>query len=145
MPAAAYASPLVFGTISLLLGSVVLFSSRERNWLRVVAFCALVIVSSVTDDDALRSVMLGIEGLANVLGAGAVHVSMSTVSPTLSLHLAEVHARHGQGYVAAPVLGNPDAVRIRCSIPGSTKSMAERSSMEPTVRRGWPCRWRSRT
>jgi hypothetical protein len=42
MPAAVYASPLVFGTISLILGSVVLFSSRERNWLRVMAFCALV-------------------------------------------------------------------------------------------------------
>jgi hypothetical protein len=36
-----YAPPAVFGVISLLLGSVVLFSSRERNWLRVMAFCAL--------------------------------------------------------------------------------------------------------
>jgi 3-hydroxyisobutyrate dehydrogenase-like beta-hydroxyacid dehydrogenase len=72
-----------------------------------------VIVSSVTDDDALRSVVLGAEGLTNVLAAGAVHVSMSTISPALSLHLAEVHARHGQHYVAAPVLGNPDAVRAR--------------------------------
>jgi 3-hydroxyisobutyrate dehydrogenase-like beta-hydroxyacid dehydrogenase len=72
-----------------------------------------VIVSSVTDDDALRSVVLGAEGLANLLGAGAVHVSMSTISPTLAHQLAEVHARHGQDYVAAPVLGNPDAVRAR--------------------------------
>jgi 3-hydroxyisobutyrate dehydrogenase-like beta-hydroxyacid dehydrogenase len=38
---------------------------------------------------------------------------MSTVSPELSRELAEVHARHGQDYVAAPVLGNPDAVRAR--------------------------------
>jgi 3-hydroxyisobutyrate dehydrogenase-like beta-hydroxyacid dehydrogenase len=72
-----------------------------------------VIVSSVTDDDALRSVVLGTDGLANVLAAGAVHISMSTISPGLSRHLAEVHARHGQDYVAAPVLGNPDAVRSR--------------------------------
>jgi 3-hydroxyisobutyrate dehydrogenase-like beta-hydroxyacid dehydrogenase len=70
-------------------------------------------VSSVTDDDALRSIVLGAEGLVNVLAAGAVHVSMSTISPALSHHLAAVHARHGQDYVAAPVLGNPDAVRAR--------------------------------
>jgi 3-hydroxyisobutyrate dehydrogenase-like beta-hydroxyacid dehydrogenase len=72
-----------------------------------------VIVSSVPDDDALRSVVLGAEGLASVLAAGTVHVSMSTVSPTVSQQLAEVHAGHGQDYVAAPVLGNPDAVRAR--------------------------------
>jgi 3-hydroxyisobutyrate dehydrogenase-like beta-hydroxyacid dehydrogenase len=72
-----------------------------------------VIVSSVTDDDALKSVVLGTEGLANVLGTGAVHISMSTISPALSHQLAKEHARHGQDYVAAPVLGNPDAVRAR--------------------------------
>lgn len=72
-----------------------------------------VIISSVTDDDALRSVVLGPEGLANVLAAGAIHISMSTISPGLSRYLAEVHEREGQNYVAAPVLGNPDAVRSR--------------------------------
>jgi len=72
-----------------------------------------VIVSSVSDDDALKSVVLGAGGLADVLAAGAVHVSMSTISPSLSQHLAEAHAGHGQDYVAAPVLGNPDAVRAR--------------------------------
>jgi 3-hydroxyisobutyrate dehydrogenase-like beta-hydroxyacid dehydrogenase len=72
-----------------------------------------VIVSSVSDDDALRSVVLGAGGLENVLAAGATHISMSTISPALSAHLAEVHSRHGQDYVAAPVLGNPDAVRNR--------------------------------
>jgi 3-hydroxyisobutyrate dehydrogenase-like beta-hydroxyacid dehydrogenase len=72
-----------------------------------------VIVSSVSDDDALGSVVLGAGGLEHVLAAGAVHISMSTISPALSEHLAEVHGRHGQDYVAAPVLGNPDAVRAR--------------------------------
>jgi 3-hydroxyisobutyrate dehydrogenase-like beta-hydroxyacid dehydrogenase len=72
-----------------------------------------VIVSSVSDDDALQSVALGAGGLENVLAAGAVHISMSTISPALSRHLAEVHEGRGQGYVAAPVLGNPDAVRAR--------------------------------
>jgi len=72
-----------------------------------------VIVSSVSDDDALRSVVLGAGGLASILAASAIHVSMSTISPALSRELAKMHARHGQDYVAAPVLGNPDAVRAR--------------------------------
>jgi 3-hydroxyisobutyrate dehydrogenase-like beta-hydroxyacid dehydrogenase len=37
----------------------------------------------------------------------------SAVSPTLSPHLAEKHARHGQDYVAAPVLGDPEFARAR--------------------------------
>src|ERR1700761_6704285 len=39
----AYAPPAVFGAISLLLGCVVLYSSSERTWLRVTAFCALLV------------------------------------------------------------------------------------------------------
>jgi hypothetical protein len=42
MPTAVYAPPAAFAAISLLLGFVVLFSSRERIWLRVIAFCALI-------------------------------------------------------------------------------------------------------
>jgi 3-hydroxyisobutyrate dehydrogenase-like beta-hydroxyacid dehydrogenase len=38
---------------------------------------------------------------------------MSTVSPEISRRLAEEHGRHGQDYVAAPVLGNPDFARQR--------------------------------
>jgi hypothetical protein len=41
MPTAVYAAPAVFGVISLLLGCVMLFSSHERNWIRVMAFCCL--------------------------------------------------------------------------------------------------------
>jgi hypothetical protein len=42
MPTAVYAAPAVFGGISLILGCVMLFSSHERNWIRVMAFCCLV-------------------------------------------------------------------------------------------------------
>ena len=38
---------------------------------------------------------------------------MSTVSPSLSRHLAHQHELAGQGYVAAPVLGNPDLAEAR--------------------------------
>ncbi len=48
-----------------------------------------------------------------VLASGAVHISTSTVSQAISRRVAEVHARHRQDYVAAPVLGNPDFARER--------------------------------
>jgi 3-hydroxyisobutyrate dehydrogenase-like beta-hydroxyacid dehydrogenase len=51
--------------------------------------------------------------LASILAGNAIHISTSTISPTLSHRLAEEHARHGQDYVAAPILGNPDFARTR--------------------------------
>jgi 3-hydroxyisobutyrate dehydrogenase-like beta-hydroxyacid dehydrogenase len=77
-----------------------------------------VVISMVPDDAALCDVVLGredlgIEGLASGLKRGALHLSMSTISTSTASHLATEHARHGQGYVAAPVFGNPDAAKAR--------------------------------
>ena len=77
-----------------------------------------VVVSMLPDDDAVRDVVLGRqdsggEGLASGLKPGAIHLSMSTISTAIAFHLAAEHARHGQGYVAAPVFGNPDAAKAR--------------------------------
>jgi 3-hydroxyisobutyrate dehydrogenase-like beta-hydroxyacid dehydrogenase len=74
-----------------------------------------VVLTSLPDDDALGAVALGPEGLAAILSPNAVHISTSTVSPGLSCRVAEEHARHGQDYVAAPVIGNPDFARERKS------------------------------
>ncbi len=38
---------------------------------------------------------------------------MSTISTAMASRLAAEHARHGQGYVAAPVFGNPQAAEER--------------------------------
>jgi 3-hydroxyisobutyrate dehydrogenase-like beta-hydroxyacid dehydrogenase len=77
-----------------------------------------VIISMVSDDDAIRDVVLGrdnsgVEGLVSGLKRGAIHLSMSTISTSTASLLTAEHARHGQGYVAAPVFGNPDAARAR--------------------------------
>jgi 3-hydroxyisobutyrate dehydrogenase-like beta-hydroxyacid dehydrogenase len=72
-----------------------------------------VVVTSLPDDDALAAVALGPKGLTAILSANAVHISTSTVSPALSRRVAEAHTFHGQSYVAAPVLGNPDFARAR--------------------------------
>jgi 3-hydroxyisobutyrate dehydrogenase-like beta-hydroxyacid dehydrogenase len=79
--------------------------------------CELVI-SMLPDDDAVREIVFGrkdtgLDGLAGGLMPGAIHLSMSTISTAAALLAANEHARNGQGYVAAPVFGNPDAAKAR--------------------------------
>lgn len=77
-----------------------------------------VVISMLPDDNAVREIVfgrrdIGLDGLAAGLMPGAIHLSMSTISTAAAAQLASEHARNGQGYVAAPVFGNPDAARAR--------------------------------
>jgi 3-hydroxyisobutyrate dehydrogenase-like beta-hydroxyacid dehydrogenase len=77
-----------------------------------------VVISMLPDDDAVHEVVVGRggddpDGLAAGLKPGAIHLSMSTISTAAASLLAGQHARYGQGYVAAPVFGNPDAAKAR--------------------------------
>src|SRR5258707_13911644 len=77
-----------------------------------------VVISMLPDDDAVREVVfgrrdIGLDGLAAGLMPGSIHLSMSTISTAAAALLASEHVRNGQGYVAAPVFGNPDAARAR--------------------------------
>jgi 3-hydroxyisobutyrate dehydrogenase-like beta-hydroxyacid dehydrogenase len=76
-----------------------------------------IVISMLPDDDAVRGVMFGhgddSGGLAAGLLPGAIHLSMSTISTAAAAEFATRHARRGQGYVAAPVFGNPDAAKAR--------------------------------
>jgi 3-hydroxyisobutyrate dehydrogenase-like beta-hydroxyacid dehydrogenase len=81
-------------------------------------FHCKIVISMLPDDEAVRDVVLGCEdiggrGLATGLSPGAIHLSMSTISTAAASEMAREHARHGQGYVAAPVFGNPDAAKAR--------------------------------
>ena len=68
-----------------------------------------VLITMVADDPALEGVLLGEQGALAALPRGAIHVSMSTISPGLSRRLTERHRATGHAYVAAPVFGRPDA------------------------------------
>src|ERR1700681_514521 len=77
-----------------------------------------VVISMLPDDAAVREIVfgreaVGLDGLAQGLRPGAVHLSMSTISTAAATELASEHASKEQGYVAAPVFGNPDAARAR--------------------------------
>ena len=77
-----------------------------------------IVVSMLPDEKAVRDVMFGLEprpgnGLASGLMPGAIHLSMSTISTAASSAIDSGHAKLDQGYVAAPVFGNPDAAAAR--------------------------------
>ena len=67
------------------------------------------VITMLADDGAVEGVVFGENGVIEVLGKGAIHVSMSTISVALSERLAAAHANAGQGFVAAPVFGRPEA------------------------------------
>ena len=68
-------------------------------------------ITMLTDDSALRAVAS--DEFARALGAGGIHLSMSTVLPATNESLAELHRRHGVSLVAAPVFGRPEAAAAR--------------------------------
>jgi len=68
-----------------------------------------VVFTMVSDDAALENVVFGENGMLASLARSAVHVSLSTISVALSDRLATAHAKAGQGYLAAPVFGRPEA------------------------------------
>jgi len=79
--------------------------------------CKLVI-TMLPDDEAVADVALGradrsVPGLAQGLKPDAIHVCMATISTAMAARLAAEHAQRGQGYLSAPVFGNPDAARQR--------------------------------
>jgi 3-hydroxyisobutyrate dehydrogenase-like beta-hydroxyacid dehydrogenase len=72
-----------------------------------------VVFTMLADDAALDAVTSGEHGFIDRLGAGGLHVSLSTVAPETSRRLAAAHAAHGSLFVAAPVFGRPDAAAAR--------------------------------
>ena len=73
------------------------------------ACAADVVFTMLADDNALADVVTGPSGMLEHLKPGAIHVSCSTVSVSLSARLAHQHSERQQGYIAAPVFGRPDA------------------------------------
>ena len=73
------------------------------------ACSAEVLFTMVADDAALEALVFGEGGILASLPRGSAHVSLSTISVALSDQLAAAHEKAGQGYLAAPVFGRPEA------------------------------------
>jgi 3-hydroxyisobutyrate dehydrogenase-like beta-hydroxyacid dehydrogenase len=67
------------------------------------------LVTMLANDAALRAVLFEPGNAVQSLPAGAVHISMSTISVALSRQLVEAHRGKRQHFISAPVFGRPDA------------------------------------
>jgi 3-hydroxyisobutyrate dehydrogenase-like beta-hydroxyacid dehydrogenase len=84
-------------------GAALASSSRD------VAQPGGVVLTMLADDRAVEEVCLAAGSFVERLGAGGIHVSLSTISPLTARRLAEHHAKLNVAYVASPVFGRPEA------------------------------------
>ena len=70
-----------------------------------------VLITMLADDHAVEQVLFEPSKAVDLLSPGAIHISMSTISVSLSRRLKEAHESRRQHYVAAPVFGRPEAAQ----------------------------------
>jgi 3-hydroxyisobutyrate dehydrogenase-like beta-hydroxyacid dehydrogenase len=81
------------------------------NSVKELASTCDIVFSMVSDDAALNHVTKGDDGIAQNLKAGGIHICMSTILPATSSQLAAIHDQKNNHYIAAPVMGRPEAAR----------------------------------
>lgn len=70
-----------------------------------------VIISMVSNDDALTEIVEGPSGILSSSKKPQIHISMSSVSPHLSDSLEKKHQEKGISFLAAPVTGRPERAK----------------------------------
>jgi 3-hydroxyisobutyrate dehydrogenase-like beta-hydroxyacid dehydrogenase len=97
-----------------------------------------VLMSSLFDDAAHEDLFFGPQSLLDALEPGALHISLSTISLSLSERFTAEHARRGQLFVAAPVFGRPNVAaegRLWIVAAGAEDALAQaRPLLEPLSR-----------
>ena len=84
------------------------------------------VITNVMDDQSVRDVVLGENGLLSGLNKGAVHIGTTTNSPALARELTLLHEEHGSVYLASPVAGTPDvaeAGRLQAWVAGNPEAI----------------------
>jgi 3-hydroxyisobutyrate dehydrogenase-like beta-hydroxyacid dehydrogenase len=76
---------------------------------REAACKADLVITSLMDDRSVFDTLSGDDGILAGMQRGAIHIGTSTISPTASTRIAQLHDQHGSHYLAAPVAGRPDA------------------------------------
>ena len=69
-----------------------------------------VVITMLSDDEAVRSVIAGSDGVLSGLRLGSLVIDMSTISPSVSIELANMVRSRGGDMVDAPVIGTSVAV-----------------------------------
>ncbi len=98
-----------------------------------------VAITMVANDQALEQVTTGADGLLSGLGAGGVHISMSTISPNCATSLAARHQAAGSDWVSSPVFGRGDIAakgQLWLAVSGSEAAKARVQPVLEALSRG---------
>jgi 3-hydroxyisobutyrate dehydrogenase-like beta-hydroxyacid dehydrogenase len=83
--------------------------AAAANTPREAAAAADIVVTNLMDDASVLSAITGDNGILAGMRPDAIHIGTTTISPSLSTRLGELHAAQGSHYVAGPVAGRPEA------------------------------------
>ncbi len=92
-----------------------------------------IVFTMVPDDRTLLQVTLGEEGILKQLGAGGIHVSLSTVSPQVSEQLARLYHQQGSAYLTATVLGRPEVAERGALVLFLAGNAAAKARVQPLL------------
>lgn len=105
------------------------------------AFDVDVVFSMLARDEVIEEAILE-TGALDHARPGLVHVNLATVSAAFADRLAALHADHGVGYVAAPVLGRPEVAakgELNVLVAGAPEAVAKaRPLIEAFAKAVWP-------
>jgi 3-hydroxyisobutyrate dehydrogenase-like beta-hydroxyacid dehydrogenase len=76
---------------------------------REAAAAADIVVTNLMDDASVLGTVTGDTGILAGMRPDAIHIGTTTISPSLSTRLGELHSAKGSHYIAGPVAGRPDA------------------------------------
>jgi 3-hydroxyisobutyrate dehydrogenase-like beta-hydroxyacid dehydrogenase len=83
--------------------------AKAARTAREAAASADIVITCLMDDQSVIDVLSGPDGVLAGLRRDAIHIGTSTISPNATSRIAALHHQQGSHYVAAPVLGRPDA------------------------------------
>lgn len=72
-----------------------------------------IVITMLADDDVVTETTTGANGILKTLQKGALHISMSTISPDIAQKLSDQHKSAGSSYLSAPVFGRPEAAAAK--------------------------------
>ncbi len=81
--------------------------AKGANSAKEAALSADVILTSLFDDESVMEVVCGEDGILAVLKPGAIHIGTSTILPSTSKKLTELHNQNNTIYIVGNVLGIP--------------------------------------
>jgi 3-hydroxyisobutyrate dehydrogenase-like beta-hydroxyacid dehydrogenase len=87
----------------------------------------------LADDRAVEDVCLPAGSFVERLGAGGIHISLSTIAPATARKLAEHHKKYQVEYLAVPVFGRPEAAAAKRLWVCTSGAAAAKQRVQPLL------------